>query len=113
MWVCLGTKQLMELAGRGCDISNPSSTVLNHLEIHSLQRTQMKKKFDLAKLSCSRLVAAKSSGLSLQCRSSRAHQTALTSFRSCHLRGMTLVQGVKSFFTCPCFSRSSSGLRVV
>ncbi|GFT62198.1 uncharacterized protein TNCV_2705771 [Trichonephila clavipes] len=32
---------------------------------------------------------------------SRAHQTALASFRSGHLSSMTLVQGVKSFFTCP------------
>ncbi|GFX03890.1 RNase H domain-containing protein [Trichonephila clavipes] len=51
-----------ELAGRGCDFPNPSST----------------------------------------CRSSRAHQTALARFRSGHLRSMTVVQGVKSFFTCPC-----------
>ncbi|GFS83571.1 uncharacterized protein TNCV_1657861 [Trichonephila clavipes] len=36
--------------------------------------------------------AAKSPGLSIQCRSSRAHQTALARF----------VQEVKSFFTCPC-----------
>ncbi|GFY34770.1 uncharacterized protein TNCV_844691 [Trichonephila clavipes] len=34
--------------------------------------------------------------------SSRAHQTTLARFRSGHLRSMTLVQGVKSFFTCPC-----------
>ncbi|GFX60395.1 uncharacterized protein TNCV_4076171 [Trichonephila clavipes] len=46
--------------------------------------------------------AAKSPGLSIQCRSSRAHQTALARFRSGHLRSMTFVQGVKSFFTCPC-----------
>ncbi|GFV21640.1 transposable element Tcb2 transposase [Trichonephila clavipes] len=36
--------------------------------------------------------AAKSPGLSLQCRSSRAHQTALARFRNGHLRGMTFVQ---------------------
>ncbi|GFW09026.1 uncharacterized protein TNCV_3081181 [Trichonephila clavipes] len=30
------------------------------------------------------------------------HQTALARFRSGHLRSMTFVQGVKSFFTCPC-----------
>ncbi|GFW54823.1 uncharacterized protein TNCV_2654631 [Trichonephila clavipes] len=47
-------------------------------------------------------LAAKSPSLSIQCRSSRAHQTALARFRSGHLRSMTLVQGVKSFFTCPC-----------
>ncbi|GFW93501.1 uncharacterized protein TNCV_47041 [Trichonephila clavipes] len=46
--------------------------------------------------------AAKSPGLSIQCRSSRAHQTALARFRSGHLRNMTFVQGIKSFFTCPC-----------
>ncbi|GFU33026.1 uncharacterized protein TNCV_4155971 [Trichonephila clavipes] len=46
--------------------------------------------------------ATKSPGLSLQCRKSRAHQTALARFRSGHLRNMTFVQGVKSFFTCPC-----------
>ncbi|GFV46530.1 uncharacterized protein TNCV_3234171 [Trichonephila clavipes] len=38
----------------------------------------------------------------LACRSSRAHQTALARLRSGHLRSMTFVQGVKSFFTCPC-----------
>ncbi|GFY05286.1 uncharacterized protein TNCV_2207321 [Trichonephila clavipes] len=47
-------------------------------------------------------LAAKSPELSIQCRSSRAYQTALARFRSGHLRSMTFVQGVKSFFTCPC-----------
>ncbi|GFU14763.1 uncharacterized protein TNCV_2806891 [Trichonephila clavipes] len=46
--------------------------------------------------------AAKSPGLSIQCRSSRAHQTAMAHLRSGHLRSMTFVQGVKSFFTCSC-----------
>ncbi|GFT26437.1 uncharacterized protein TNCV_3603081 [Trichonephila clavipes] len=50
---------------------------------------------------------SKSPDLSLQCRSSRALQRALVRFRSGHLRGMTFVQGVKSFFTCP-FSLPSS-----
>ncbi|GFT20505.1 uncharacterized protein TNCV_2183541 [Trichonephila clavipes] len=36
--------------------------------------------------------AAKSPGLSLQCKRSRAHQTALAHFRSGHLRSMTFVQ---------------------
>ncbi|GFT90003.1 uncharacterized protein TNCV_4592951 [Trichonephila clavipes] len=45
--------------------------------------------------------AAKSPGLSIQSRSSRAHQTALTLFRSGHLRSITFVQGIISFFTCP------------
>ncbi|GFT76573.1 uncharacterized protein TNCV_3678131 [Trichonephila clavipes] len=46
--------------------------------------------------------AAKSPGLSIQCRSSRAHQTALARLRSGHLRSITFVQGVKSFYTCSC-----------
>ncbi|GFU00756.1 uncharacterized protein TNCV_4819101 [Trichonephila clavipes] len=46
--------------------------------------------------------AAKSPGLSIQCRSSRAHQTALARFRSRHLHSMTFVQGVNTFFTCAC-----------
>ncbi|GFW42562.1 uncharacterized protein TNCV_4257561 [Trichonephila clavipes] len=46
--------------------------------------------------------AAKSLGLSIRCRSSKAHQTALARLRSGHLRSMIFVQGVKSFFTCPC-----------
>ncbi|GFU71680.1 uncharacterized protein TNCV_3036201 [Trichonephila clavipes] len=46
--------------------------------------------------------AAKSPSLSLQYRSSRAHQTALARLRSGPLRSMTFVQGIKSFFTCPC-----------
>ncbi|GFT39907.1 uncharacterized protein TNCV_2196221 [Trichonephila clavipes] len=45
---------------------------------------------------------AKSPGLSLQCRSSRAHQTAFAHLESGHLRGMSFVHGVKSFFICPC-----------
>ncbi|GFX86745.1 uncharacterized protein TNCV_1409421 [Trichonephila clavipes] len=47
-------------------------------------------------------LTAKSPGLSIQCRSSRAHQTALAGFRSDYLRNMTFVYVVKSFFTCPC-----------
>ncbi|GFY18542.1 hypothetical protein TNCV_2397681 [Trichonephila clavipes] len=54
--------------------------------------------------------SAKSPNRSLQCRRSGALQTALACFRSGHLRGMTFVQGVKSFFPCPCVSCSSSGL---
>ncbi|GFV50226.1 uncharacterized protein TNCV_621391 [Trichonephila clavipes] len=50
---------------------------------------------------------AKSPTLSLQCRRSRALQTALVQFRSNYLSHMTFVQEVKSFFTCLC---SSSGL---
>ncbi|GFU70257.1 uncharacterized protein TNCV_903991 [Trichonephila clavipes] len=47
-------------------------------------------------------IRAKNSGLSLQCRSSRTLQKALTDFISGHLRGITFVQGGKSFFTSPC-----------
>ncbi|GFU51153.1 uncharacterized protein TNCV_966441 [Trichonephila clavipes] len=54
--------------------------------------------------------AAKSPGLHVQRRRSRAHQTALARFRSGHLRSMTFVQGINSFFTCPCFSCSSARL---
>ncbi|GFT76808.1 uncharacterized protein TNCV_1419381 [Trichonephila clavipes] len=42
--------------------------------------------------------AAKSPGLSLQCSSSRAHQTALARFRSGHLRSVTFVQGQAANF---------------
>ncbi|GFU45806.1 uncharacterized protein TNCV_4211031 [Trichonephila clavipes] len=51
----------------------------------------------------SKLVSlAKSPGLSIQWRSSRAHQTAFARLRSGYLRSMTFVQEVKSLFTCPC-----------
>ncbi|GFV08625.1 RNase H domain-containing protein [Trichonephila clavipes] len=33
-----GNEAADELAGRGCDLSNPSSTVLTHSEIHSFQK---------------------------------------------------------------------------
>ncbi|GFX17518.1 uncharacterized protein TNCV_3411181 [Trichonephila clavipes] len=46
--------------------------------------------------------AAKSPGLFVKCRSSRVHQTDLACLRSGHLRSMTFVHGVKSFFTCRC-----------
>ncbi|GFX69568.1 putative RNA-directed DNA polymerase from transposon BS [Trichonephila clavipes] len=89
-----------ELTGRGCDLSNPSSTVLTHSEIHSFQRNKMNLTWQ--NHLTHHWYAAKSPGLSIECRSSRAHQTALARFRSGHLRSMTFVQGVKSFFTCPC-----------
>ncbi|GFY16450.1 RNase H domain-containing protein [Trichonephila clavipes] len=96
-----------ELAGRGCDLSNPNSTVLNHSEIHSLQKTKMN--LTWRNPPAHHWYAAKSPGLSLQC---RAHQTALARFRSGHLRSMTFVQGevflYLSLFS-PCFSCSSSG----
>ncbi|GFW51780.1 uncharacterized protein TNCV_1187121 [Trichonephila clavipes] len=96
-----GNEAADELAGRGCDLPNPSSTVLTHSEIHSFQK---KKKMNLTWRNppAHHWYAAKSPGLSIQCRCSRAHQTALACFRSGHLRSMTFVQGVRSFFTCPC-----------
>ncbi|GFU83581.1 diacylglycerol kinase 1 [Trichonephila clavipes] len=89
-----------ELTGRGCDLSNPSSTVLTHSEIHSFQRNKMN--LTSGNPPAHHWYAAKSPGLSILCRSFRAHQTALVRFRSGHLRSMTFVQGVKSFFSCPC-----------
>ncbi|GFV54277.1 RNase H domain-containing protein [Trichonephila clavipes] len=95
-----GNEAADELAGRGCDLPNPSSTVLTYTEIHSFQRNKMN--LTWRNPPTYHWYAAKSLGLSIQCRSSRAHQTALARLRSGHLRSMTLVQGVKSFFTCPC-----------
>ncbi|GFX50197.1 uncharacterized protein TNCV_2782191 [Trichonephila clavipes] len=95
-----GNEAADELAGRGCDLPNPSSTVLTHSEIHSFQRNKMN--LTWRNPPAHQWYAAKSPGLSIQCRSSRAHQTALARLRSGHLRSMTFVQGVKSFFTCPC-----------
>ncbi|GFX41333.1 RNase H domain-containing protein [Trichonephila clavipes] len=74
-----------ELAGRGCDLSNPSSTNLNHSEIPSLQRTKMNLTW---RNPDHHWYAAKSPGLSLQCRSPKAHQMALARFRSGHLRSI-------------------------
>ncbi|GFV26383.1 uncharacterized protein TNCV_5086961 [Trichonephila clavipes] len=96
----LGNEAADELAGKGCDLLNPSSTVLTHSENISFQRNKMNLTWQNPP--AHHWYAAKSPGLSLQCRSSRAHQTALARFRSGHLRSMTFVQGVKSFFTCPC-----------
>ncbi|GFT07093.1 uncharacterized protein TNCV_1416111 [Trichonephila clavipes] len=96
----LGNEAADELAGRGCDLPNPSSTVLTHTEIPSFQRNKMN--LTWRNPPAQHWYAAKSPGLSIQCRSSRAHQTALARLRSGHLRSMTFVQGVKSFFTCPC-----------
>ncbi|GFW54548.1 uncharacterized protein TNCV_2232221 [Trichonephila clavipes] len=101
-----------ELSGRGCDLPNPSSTVLTHSEIHSFQKNQMN--LTWRNPPPHHWYAAKSPGLSIQCRFSRAHQTVLARFRSGHLRSMTLVQGCKVFLylplLSPCFSCSSSGL---
>ncbi|GFS92503.1 RNase H domain-containing protein [Trichonephila clavipes] len=100
-----GNEAADELAGKGCDLLNLSSSVLSHSEIHSLHRAKMN--LTWRNPPAHQWYAAKSPDLSLQCRSSRAHQTALVRFRSGPLRGMTFVQGIKSFFSCPC---SSSGL---
>ncbi|GFW69488.1 RNase H domain-containing protein [Trichonephila clavipes] len=37
----LGNEAANELAGRRCDLPNPSSSVLSHSEIHSLHKTKM------------------------------------------------------------------------
>ncbi|GFV37272.1 hypothetical protein TNCV_2255741 [Trichonephila clavipes] len=63
-----GNETADDLAGRGCDLSDPISTVLTHSEIHSIQTIKMN-------LTCRNpptrhWYAAKSSGLSIQCRSS-------------------------------------------
>ncbi|GFX34261.1 RNase H domain-containing protein [Trichonephila clavipes] len=84
-----GNEAADELAGRGRGLSNPSSTILRHSEIHSLQRTKMNLTWRIPP--AHHWYEAKSPGLSLQCRSSRAHQTALTRFGSGHLRSMTFV----------------------
>ncbi|GFV19744.1 uncharacterized protein TNCV_479701 [Trichonephila clavipes] len=103
-----GNEAADELAGRGCDLPNPSSTVLTHTEIHSFQRNKMN--LTWRNPPDHHWYAAKSPALSIQCRSSRAHQTALARLRSGHLSSMTFVQGVKSFFTCPCSLLASAAL---
>ncbi|GFW04511.1 uncharacterized protein TNCV_878801 [Trichonephila clavipes] len=99
MWVCLGTKLLMSWLV-GDVISLTPVPVLTHTEIPSFQRNETN--LTWRNPPAHHWYVVKSPGLSLQCRSSRAHQTALARFRSDHLRSMTFVQGVKSFFTCPC-----------
>ncbi|GFT21799.1 RNase H domain-containing protein, partial [Trichonephila clavipes] len=79
-----------ELASRGCDLPNPCSAALTHSEMHSFQRNKMN--LTWRKPPAYHWYAAKSPDLSIiQCRSSRAHQTALAHFRSGHLRSMTFV----------------------
>ncbi|GFS80013.1 RNase H domain-containing protein [Trichonephila clavipes] len=101
-----GNEAADELAGRGCDLPNPSSTVLIHTEIPSFQRNKMN--LTGRNPPAHHCYAAKSPGLSIQFRSSRDHQMALARLRSDHLCSMTFVQGVKSFFTCPCSLLASS-----
>ncbi|GFW22912.1 uncharacterized protein TNCV_2381271 [Trichonephila clavipes] len=99
--VCVpGNEAADELAGKGSDLLNPSSTVLTHSEIHSFQKYKMN--LTWRNPPAHHWYAAKSPGLSIESRSSRAHQTSLARFKSDHLRSMTFVQGVKSFFTCTC-----------
>ncbi|GFU38547.1 uncharacterized protein TNCV_1204911 [Trichonephila clavipes] len=95
-----GNEAADELAGRGCDLPNPSSTVLTHMEIHYFQRNKIN--LTWRNPPAHHWYAAKSPGLFMQCRSFRAHQTTLEHLRSGHLRSMNFVQGVKYFFTCPC-----------
>ncbi|GFV30629.1 RNase H domain-containing protein [Trichonephila clavipes] len=95
-----GNEAADELAGRGCDLPSPNSTVLTYTEIPSFQRNKMN--LTWRNPPAHHWYAAKSPGLSIQCRSSRSHKTALAHLRSGHLRSMTFVQGVKSVFTCPC-----------
>ncbi|GFW48069.1 RNase H domain-containing protein [Trichonephila clavipes] len=61
-----GNEAVNELAGRGCDLPKPSSTVLNHTEIHSFQRNKMN--LTWRNPSAHHWYAAKSPGLSIQCR---------------------------------------------
>ncbi|GFV57146.1 RNase H domain-containing protein [Trichonephila clavipes] len=111
-----GNEAADELVGRGCDLPNSSSTILTHTKINTFQRNKMNVTGRNPPTHHWYAAKRESPGLSIQCRSSRAHQTTLVSLRSGHLRSMTFVQGVKSFFTCPCsplcFSCSSSGLLV-
>ncbi|GFW07589.1 DUF4817 domain-containing protein [Trichonephila clavipes] len=91
MWVCLGTKLLMSWLVGDVFLPNPSSTVLTHTEIRSFQRNKMN--LTWRNPPAHHWYAAKSPGLSIQYRSSRAHQTALARLRSGHLRSMNFVQG--------------------
>ncbi|GFX34913.1 RNase H domain-containing protein [Trichonephila clavipes] len=95
-----GNEAADKLADRGCDLPNPSSTVLTNTEIPSFQKNKMN--LTWRNPPYHHWYAAKRPGLSIQCISSRAHQMALARLRSSHLRSMTFVQGVKSFFTCTC-----------
>ncbi|GFU77759.1 hypothetical protein TNCV_1137671 [Trichonephila clavipes] len=61
LWIVLSGKEATdELAGSGCDFPNPSSSVLNHSEIHPLHKPPSHHWY-----------AAYSRGLYLQCRRSR------------------------------------------
>ncbi|GFU63516.1 RNase H domain-containing protein [Trichonephila clavipes] len=62
-----GNEAVDELAGRGCDLPNSSSTVLTHTEIHSFQRNKMN--LTWRNPPAHHWYAAKSPGLSIQCMS--------------------------------------------
>ncbi|GFU69145.1 RNase H domain-containing protein [Trichonephila clavipes] len=66
-----GNEAADELAGRGCDFPSPSSTVLTHSGIHSFQKNKMNVTW--RNPPAHHWYAAKSPGLSVQCRKSRAH----------------------------------------
>ncbi|GFX17915.1 RNase H domain-containing protein [Trichonephila clavipes] len=97
-----GNEAADELAGSECDLPNPSSTVLTHTEIHSFQRNKMNMTW--RNPPSHHWYAAKSPGLSIQCMSSRAHQTALAHFRRGHLHSMTFCAGGKVSLPVPAFS---------
>ncbi|GFW05719.1 RNase H domain-containing protein [Trichonephila clavipes] len=97
-----GNEAADKLADRGCDLPNPSSTVLTHTEIPSFQRNKMN--LTWRNPPAHHWYAAKSPGLYIQCRSSRAHQTALPRLRSGHLRSMTFVQGESLSLPVPALS---------
>ncbi|GFU11453.1 hypothetical protein TNCV_1983631 [Trichonephila clavipes] len=85
-----GNETTDELAGRGCDLPAPSSSVLCAI----LKFIPSTIKMNLtSRKSAHHWYAAKSSGLTSQCRRSRALQMVLERFRRGHLRGMTFVQG--------------------
>ncbi|GFU66548.1 uncharacterized protein TNCV_4357041 [Trichonephila clavipes] len=87
-----GNEATDELAGRGCNLSNPSSTVLTHSGIPFFERTKMN--LTWRNPPAHHWYADKCPDLSIQCRSSRGYQTALACFRSDHLRSIIFVQEV-------------------
>ncbi|GFX43788.1 uncharacterized protein TNCV_4110671 [Trichonephila clavipes] len=74
--VTSGNEAAYELAARGCHLHSPSSSVLSPSEMPSLPKAKMNL------TPAYHWYAAQCPGLSLQCRRSRALQTALVCFRS-------------------------------
>ncbi|GFU76626.1 transposable element Tcb1 transposase [Trichonephila clavipes] len=107
-----GNEAADELAGiyRGCDLPNPSSSALSHSEIHTLHRakTNLTWRNPFAHL----WYAAKSLGLSLQCRKSRGFQTALGTLEAvtCVVRPLCRRLSLSLSVFSPCFSCVSSVL---